>query len=204
MRRVVVNNIVSLDGFYANAAGNPLVLEMDGAFDQANLDSISSADIVVLGGSSFDGMSAYWPFIADAPEPDGAQAPEAREFDDVNRAISRRYNELPKVVVSDRVAVPDENAWHDTTTIVPRADVAAWLETARSGGDGDILVFASHILWNAMIADGLVDELHLMISPTALGDGVPLFTEPVRLELLDVRRYEHSSNVQLRYAVASV
>ena len=76
MRRVVVNNIVSLDGFYANAAGNPLVLEMDGAFDQANLDSISSADIVVLGGSSFDGMSAYWPFIADAPNPTVPKRPK--------------------------------------------------------------------------------------------------------------------------------
>lgn len=203
MRRVVVNNIVSLDGFYADAAGNPLVLEMDAAFDQANLDSISSADIVVLGGSSFDGMSAYWPFIADAPEPDDAQAPEAREFDDVNRAISRRYNELRKVVVSDRDTVAEENAWHGSTTIVPRADIGGWLETARSDGDGDgdILVFASHILWNSMIAEGLVDELHLMISPNALGKGVPLFTGPVRLELLDVRRYEDSYNVQLRYAV---
>lgn len=201
MRKVVVNNIVSLDGFYADAAGNPLVLEMDGAFDQANLDSITSADIVVLGGTSFDGMSAYWPFIAHAPEPDDDEAPEAREFDNVNRAISRRYSELPKVVVSDRDAVADDNAWHETTTIVPRADIAAWLNSARHDGDGDILVFASHILWNSMIAEGLVDELHLMISPNALATGVPLFTGPVRLELLDVRRYENSFNVQLRYAV---
>lgn len=201
MRKVVVNNIVSLDGFYAGADGNPLVLEMDGAFDRANLESITAADVVVLGGSSFDGMSSYWPFVADAPEPDDPGAPDARRFDDVNRAISRRYNELPKVVVSDRAAVAADNAWYDSTTVVPRADIGTWIDRARAAGEGDILVFASHILWNALLADGLVDELHLMVSPNTLGGGVRLFTVAARLTLLEARRFDDSSNVQLRYAV---
>ena len=88
MAKVVVNNIVSLDGFYADDSGNPLVLEMDAAFDRANLESIEAADVVLLGRESFEGFSSYWPFIADAPEPADPSAPEAREFDDVNRAIS--------------------------------------------------------------------------------------------------------------------
>ncbi len=199
MRKVIVNNIVSLDGFFADSTGNPLVLDMDAAFDQANLDSIAAADLVLLGRDSFDGFSSYWPFIADAPPPDDPDAPEARAVDDTNRAISRHYNRLPKVVVSDRGPIPADNAWADTTTLVRRDDAVAWLTNARTEGDGTIAVFASHRMWNGLLAEGLVDEFHLMVSPVALGTGVPLFTGPAHLELLGVRQFENSSNVQLRY-----
>lgn len=201
MRKVIVNNIVSLDGFFADPNGNPLVLNMDEAFDGANLESIEDAAVVLLGRDSFDGFSAYWPFIADAPEPED---PSSRQFDDLNRAISRRYNAVPKVVVSDRGGVPSDNAWYDATTVLPRDGVAAWIAGAREDdalGEGDIVMFASHVLWNALLAQGLIDELHLMVSPGALSDGVPLFTAPASLELIDARQFEGSSNVQLRYRV---
>ena len=56
-------------------------------------------------------------------------------------------------------------------------------------------------MWNGLLEQGLVDELHLMVSPNALGEGVPLFTAPVDLTLLEARRFDGSDNVLLRYAV---
>ena len=203
MRKLVINNIVSLDGFYSDADGNPLVLNMDAAFDQANLDSINDADMVLLGRDSFDGFSAHWPFVADAPEPEDPDAPESAAFSQVNRAMSRRYNAIPKVVVSDRGPVPADNAWSQTTTVVPRDEVGAWLREAKTSGDGDIVVFGSRRTWNALLADGLVDRLHLMVSPCALGTGVNLFGAPADLDLLECRRFGGSPNVQLRYRVTS-
>ena len=204
MRRLIVNNIVSLDGCYADATGNPLVLTMDAAFDQANLDSISAADQVLLGRDSFEGFSSYWPSIAEAPEPDDPDSPEARALDEVNRDISRRYNAVPKVVVSDRGPIAAENAWAPTTTVVARRDIAGWLADAKQTGDGDIVVFGSRRTWNGLLADGLVDELHLMVSPTVIGDGVRLFGVPADLDLIECRRYEDSPNVQLRYRVVAL
>ncbi len=201
MRTVVVNNIASLDGFYADESGNPLVLTMDAAFDRANLASIERADVVLLGRDSFDGFSSYWPFVADAPAPADPDAPDARAVDEVNRAISRRYNVVPKVVVSDRGPVPPDNPWHASTTVVPRAGIAEWLATQASPSGGDVVVFGSHVLWNALVAAGLVVELHLMISPVALGNGVPLFTAPARLGTLSAHRFDDSPNIQLRYTV---
>ncbi|MGC3955083.1 MAG: dihydrofolate reductase family protein [Propionicimonas sp.] len=203
MRRIVVNNLVSLDGYCADATGNPLALNMDAAFDQANLDSISSADLVLLGRDSFDGFSSYWPFIADAPEPPNPDAPEARAFSAVNRAISRRYNALPKVVVSDRGALPTGNAWARTTTVLPRRQVSDWIAGAQRAGDGDVVIFGSRRTWNGLLAQGLIHELHLMVSPTLLGDGVSLFGTPAALDLIESRRYPGSPNVQLRYRVVA-
>lgn len=199
MRKVIVNNIVSLDGYFADDTGNPLALEMDAAFDRCNLETITSADIVLLGRDSFDGFSSYWPHVADAPPPSDPSAPEARAVDDSNREISRRYNRLPKTVVSDRGPIPTDNPWATTTSVIRRADATTWLTDVKSAGDGNIVVFASHHLWNALLADGLVDELHLLISPVALGAGISLFSEPTQLELLDVRRFDDSSNIQARY-----
>lgn len=200
MRKIIVNNITSIDGFYAAANGNSLALQMDGAFDRANLESIESADLVLLGRDSFDGFSSYWPFVADAPAPVDPHAPEARAVDDVNRGISRAFNQIPKVVVSDRGPIDPGNAWHDSTTLISRTAVTDWARRAKQEAGGSIVVFASHILWNALLADGLVDELHLMVSPNPLGGGVPAFTAPAQLELLEARTFTDSSNVQLRYA----
>lgn len=196
MRQVIVTNIVSLDGFYSASDGNPLVLNMDAAFDAYNRERIEAAGTVLLGRSSFEGFSSYWPHVADAPE-DAAN----RALSEDNRATSRAYNAVDKVVVSDRYDVPDDNPWHGTTTVVSRGDVADWVTAARGGHGGDILVFGSRIMWNGLLAQGLVDELHLMVSPNALGEGVSLFDAPVSLTLLESRRFEGSDNLLVRYAV---
>lgn len=122
----------------------------------------------------------------------------------MNRAISRRYNTLPKVVISDRGPVSTDNAWAETTRVVSRDEAAVWVSEAKETGAGDIVVFGSRRTWNGLLARGLVDELHLMVSPTVLGDGVGLFTTPASLDLVDCRRYEGSANVQLRYRVLTL
>jgi dihydrofolate reductase len=195
MRAVTVCNIMSLDGFYASPDRNPLVLNMDEAFDSYNLERIRAADIVLLGRTSFDGFSSYWPFVADAPAD-----PEDRALSADNRELSRIYNQLPKTVVSDNYSVPTENAWHETTTVLRRSDAARWIAAEREQGSGDILIFGSRTMWNSLLQQGLVDELHLMVSPNALGSGIPIFDAPVDLKLLETRRFHGSSNVVLRYA----
>ena len=198
MRSLVVCNIVSLDGYYAAPDGNPLVLEMDHGFDVTNLERIRKADIVLLGRTSFEGFSGYWPHVADAP-PDAGD----RALDETNREISRIYNRLPKVVASDRYVVPEDNPWRATTTVLAPSEVAQWLEEQRPAGDGDILVFGSRATWNALLLQGLVDQLHLVVSPRALAEGVPLFDGPTELDLLGVDTFDGSGNVLLRYAPMS-
>lgn len=198
VRSLIVCNIVSLDGFYEGPGGNVMALNMDEAFDAYNLERISAAGTVLLGRTSFIGMSAYWSQVADAP-PD----PSNRALSDVNRETSRIYNRLPKVVVSDSYTVPAANPWHHTTTVVPRNDVQTWLKAERTHGEGDVLTFASRIMWNGLLREGLVDELHLMLGPEAVGGGTPVLDAPARFTLADVRRFDASDNVLLRYSIPS-
>jgi dihydrofolate reductase len=169
---------------------------MDAAFDAYNLERIRAAGTVLLGRRSFEGFSSYWPHIANAP-----RDPLNRALSEDNRELSRLYNPIPKIVVSDGLVVPADNPWHGVTTVVPRAAAGARLTAEKQRGTGDILVFASRTMWNGLLAQGLIDEVHLMVGPRALAGGTPAFDRPTDLRLLDARRPEGSDNVLLRYAV---
>jgi dihydrofolate reductase len=196
VRSVIVSNIISLDGSFEGPGGDVMALNMDAAFDAYNLERIRAAGAVLLGRRSFEGFSSYWPHIANAPHD-----PLNRALSEDNRELSRLYNPIPKIVVSDGLVVPAENPWHGVTIVVPRAAAGARLTAEKQRGTGDILVFASRTMWNGLLAQGLIDEVHLMVGPRALAGGTPAFDRPTDLRLLDARRPEGSDNVLLRYAV---
>lgn len=101
MRTVIVCNIMSLDAYYEGPGRNVMALNMDEAFDAYNLERIRSAGTVLLGRTSYDGFSSYWPGIADAPAD-----PDNRALSDGNRELSGIYNRIEKAVVTDSYAPP--------------------------------------------------------------------------------------------------
>jgi dihydrofolate reductase len=196
MRTLIVANAMTLDGFSAGEGGDPLVLHMDAAFDSYNLDRMRAAGTVLLGRRSFELFGSFWPMIADAPEDPSNPALSA-----TNREFSRLYGGIPKLVVGDTVEVGAGHPWAASTEVVRRADAAARIAAERAGEGGDIVVFGSHVLWNALLADGLVDEIHLIVGPSAVGEGVRMFEHEAALELLEARRLDGSANVLHRYRV---
>jgi dihydrofolate reductase len=191
MRKLIVCNIVSLDGYYEGPGGDVMALPFDAGFDDYNAERLRAADTLLLGRKSYEGFKSYWPSIADDPS-----------FPPVEREISRLDNAIDKVVVSDTLTADQTAPWHNTR-IVRRADAHEQIAELKRGPGRDILVFGSHILWNDLLAHGLVDELHLMIGAGALGSGTPAFEgqPPVSLRLMDTRTWDGSGLVLVRYSV---
>jgi dihydrofolate reductase len=182
---------MSLDGYYEGPGGDVMALPFDVGFEEYNLERMRSATTVLLGRHSFEGFKSYWPPIAENP----AAQP-------VEREISRLFNAIDKVVVSDTLR-PDQTApWHNTT-IVRRAEAHERVAGLKREAGGDILVYGSHMLWNDLLTAGLVDELHLMIGAGVLGAGTPIFEDkpPAPLKLLETRTWDDSSLVLVRYGV---
>jgi dihydrofolate reductase len=199
MRKLIVSNAMSLDGYYEGPGKNVMALfdyrlevyPTDESFDVYNAERLRAADTLLLGRVSYDGFKSFWPSVADDPNATPLQ-----------REISRLNNAIDKVVISDSLTSEETEPWHNTR-IISRADAHEQIAELKGQPGKDILVFGSHSLWNDLLANDLVDELHLMISPVVLGAGTPVFDgQPaVTLRLIDTRTWDGSGNVRVRYEV---
>jgi dihydrofolate reductase len=99
------------------------------------------------------------------------------------------FNDTTKYVVSRTLTAA---TWRNSTIIGPYD--ADRIRRLKDEVDGDIYVSGSGMLVRAMLADGLVDELHLFIYPLTRGDGPRLFPEgapPSTLSLAACESYEN-------------
>lgn len=193
MRKVIVCNIMSLDGYFEGPGKNVMVLPFDEAFDDYNAERLRAADTLLLGRTSFEGFKSYWPSVADNPQ-----------VRPVEREISRLNNAIDKVVISDSLTPEQTTPWRNTR-IVKRADAHAQVADLKHQAGKDILVFGSRTMWNDLLAAGLVDELHLMIGAGLVGGGTPIFkgSGTPELELLDSHILQDSQLVLAIYSAHS-
>jgi dihydrofolate reductase len=84
------------------------------------------------------------------------------------------FNETTKYVVSGTLANA-ESTWRNSTVVGPYDPGA--IRRLKEEANGDLYTSGSGTLVRAMLADGLVDELHLCVYPLTRGTGPRLFTE---------------------------
>ena len=106
------------------------------------------------------------------------------------------FNDTTKYVVSATLTEP---TWRNSEVIGGYEPAA--IRRLQESVDGDLYVSGSGTLVRAMLADGLVDELHLFLYPTARGDGPRLFTAEIPPGTLELAASETYPNgvVYLRY-----
>jgi dihydrofolate reductase len=203
MRKLIVSNFISLDGYVEGPDRNVMALPIDGFFDEYNLERLRTSATLLLGATTYMGLKGYWPAVADNPELSPAVALNP-EMDELHRETGQRNNQIQKMVVSDNLTEHDTAPWTDTTIIVRRADAQDAVSELKGRPGKDILMLGSRTLWNDLLVAGLVDELHLMIGAAIIGGGTRAFdSEPGSpLRLINTRRREGSENVLLQYAVA--
>jgi dihydrofolate reductase len=99
------------------------------------------------------------------------------------------FNDTTKYVVSGTVT---EATWRNSEIVGPYDPNA--IRSLKDEVDGDIYVSGSGMLVRAMLADGLVDELHLFVYPLTRGAGPRLFPEdaaPAKLSLSASESYDN-------------
>lgn len=202
-RKLIVCNIMSLDGYFEGPGKNVMDLfeyrlrtyPADESFDAYNAARLHAADTLLLGRTTYEQFKGYWPSVADDL---GSPLLE--------REVSRLLNAIEKVVISDSLTPKDTGPWHHNTRIVRRADAHEQIAKLKSQVDRDqmgrdILVFGSRTLWSDLLGQCLVDELHLLIAPVVLGAGTPMFDgkPSASFRLIDTQTWEGSGIVLARY-----
>jgi dihydrofolate reductase len=99
------------------------------------------------------------------------------------------FNDTTKYVVSGTLTDP---TWRNSQVVGPYDP--ATIRRLKDEVDGDLYVSGSTTLVRAMLADGLVDELHLLVYPLTRGGGPRLFAEgdaQAKLELAASRSFDN-------------
>jgi dihydrofolate reductase len=99
------------------------------------------------------------------------------------------FNDTTKYVVSGTLT---DATWRNSEIVGPY-DAGA-IRRLKDEVDGDLYVSGSRTLVRAMLADGLIDELHLFVYPLTRGSGPRLFEdgdEPRKLSLAASDTYEN-------------
>ncbi|GAC70245.1 dihydrofolate reductase family protein [Gordonia soli] len=155
MGKILVHEFVSLDGGYEDpsfTAEYGFTEELGAAIGALT----GSSSGILLGRNTFQMFAPAW---------------SARSAEDDPGATF--FNESPKYVVSESLADGDE--WSNST-IIGGYDANA-IRKLKQDVEGDLYVSGSGTLVRALIDDGLVDELHLLVYPVVLGAGARLFPD---------------------------
>jgi dihydrofolate reductase len=99
------------------------------------------------------------------------------------------FNDTTKYVVS---ATLTEATWRNSKIIGPYDPDA--IRRLKDEVDGDIYVSGSITLVHGMLADGLIDVLHLFVYPLTRGEGPRLFPPEAAPRKLDLARSESYDN----------
>lgn len=176
MRKVVVNEFLSLDGV-AQAPGGADE-DADGGFvhggwhmrymkDEAAqkwvLAGIIEAGGFLLGRRTYDIFAAYWPYAA------GEQ-----------QVIAEPLNSKPKYVASR--TRQGQLEWQNSSVL--EGDLAAAVAARKQEDGGDLHTIGSTHLVQALIERDLVDEFRLVIDPVLLGGGKRIFRDDAVLRPL--------------------
>jgi dihydrofolate reductase len=192
MRKIIVYNIISLDGYHTGPDNDVSVMfpMMGKVFDAYNAELLRTADVFLVGRVSFELFQSFWPKVAENPTSD-EWTPEQREIVQEGKSVNT-------IVVSDTLT----GNWPDIR-IIRRADANPQIAELKRQPGKDILMTGSRTLWNDLLAHDLIDEIHLMIGNVVLGEGVPVFVgkPPASLRLIDVRSWQDSDNILVRYEV---
>ena len=153
MGKLVSNFFISMDGV-VEAPDQWHFPYWNDEMEAAVGKGFETTEAMLMGRVLYDEWAAYWPASTDEP-------------------VASLFNTMPKYVVSRTLRSAD---WNNTTVIGPR-NVAAVIRDLKADIAGDVAISGSATLVRWLLAEGLLDELNLLVHPVAVGKGQRLFED---------------------------
>jgi dihydrofolate reductase len=187
MRKLIVFNHVSLDGYFVDGANDMSWAKadhQDAEWDAFVSGNASGGGTLVFGRITYEMMAGFWP------------TPFAMEIMPV---VAEGMNRMPKIVFSRTL---DNASWSNTTLI--KGDPAAEMRKMKQSRGEDMVILGSGSVVSQLAREGLIDDYQIVVNPIVLGKGRTLFDGvegELRLKLTKTRAFGNG-NVLLCYEPA--
>ena len=181
MRRIIVFNSVSLDGYFTDANGDMSWAHAgreDAEFAGWVSGNASSGGELLFGRKTYQLMEGFWPTPAAAK-----QMPE----------VAKGMNAATKYVASRTI----QPTWQNTHLM--KGNLLTAVRDLKAGHGPDITLLGSGSVAAQLGEARLVDQYQFVIIPVALGGGRTVFAKSQKLRLLDQRAFR-CGNVVVTYA----
>ncbi|MEP6597699.1 MAG: dihydrofolate reductase family protein [Ginsengibacter sp.] len=165
MRKIIVSNLVSLDGYFEGLNKELDWFVVDEEFFEYARNQLKEADTILFGRVTYEMMASYWP--------------NATNNDSV---ITDKMNSLPKIVFSKTLSKVE---WNNSSLI--KENVPEEINRLKQSSGKDMVIFGSGSLVLSLTQLALIDEYRIIVNPVILGNGNPLFKgihEKLNLRLL--------------------
>ena len=153
MRRLIVWNVMTLDGYFEGKEPWDLAMHetvWGDELEKFSLEQGKEIGTLLFGRRTYEGMADYW----------------TKATGD----IADMMNSIEKAVATRRL---DEAAWNNTRLL--KGDAVETVRALKAEDGKDVFVFGSADLLDSLLKAGLVDEYRICVAPILLGDGNPLF-----------------------------
>ena len=173
MRKLVVFNMVSLDGFFVDRKGDmSWAHKNDAEWNVFVNENASGNGVLVFGRITYELMASYWP------------TPMALENSPV---VAKGMNDMPKIVFSRTL---DNASWSNTKLV--KGDLAAETRKLKKEPGPDMVILGSGSIVSQLAQQNLIDEYQIALSPIVLGKGRTMFEgvkEKLNLKLTKSRPF---------------
>jgi dihydrofolate reductase len=183
MRKLIVFNNATLDGYFTSANGDmSWAHKQDPEWVAFTTENAGGGGMLLFGRKTYDLMASYWP------------TPMAMNN---SPTVAERMNQLSKVVFSKTM---DKASWSNTRLV--KGDLATEVRKMKSEPGEGLVLLGSGSIVAQLAGENLIDEYQIVLNPIVLGGGRTLF-EGVRknLKLAKTRTFGNG-NVVLSYEPA--
>jgi dihydrofolate reductase len=184
MRKLVVFNQVTLDGYFTGMNGDISWAHKDNQDAEWNAfiaDNANAGGLLLFGRITYELMASYWP------------TPDAIKNDPV---VAEAMNNLPKVVFSRTLK---KASWNNTKLV--KDSMPAQIRKMKKEPGKDMAILGSGSIVSQLAQEALIDEYQIGVNPVVLGNGRTMFDgikEKLTLKLTKKRTFVNG-NVLLCY-----
>lgn len=154
MRRLVAAMFITADGVFESPEDWNFQYWSD-EMDAAIMSQVTRSDALLLGRKTYQDFAPVWPAM--------------------DHPIAPFMNDTPKYVASTTLT---SAAWKNTT--IMDGDLPSRVRELKGSTGQDILINGSATLVRALMNEGLIDEVQLLVHPLIRGHGGHLFTQESR------------------------